>query len=424
MSERILPIAPWQREGAPAVRGPSPGTLRAERPAGSLYIHVPFCFHKCHYCDFYSLVDGQDRMGAFVNRLVEELRAIAPWSGGRPLDTVFIGGGTPTLLPVPLWERLLATLRGVFDLSRMGGRGCGEFTVECNPETATPELMALLAGGGVTRLSLGAQSFDPGHLKTLERWHDPLNVARAVALARAAGISRLSVDLIYAIPGQTVGEALADIDRALELGVEHVSAYSLTYEPGTAMTARLSRGEFTPADEETDAAMFSAVRARLRGAGYRAYEVSNFALPGAECRHNLAYWRQRPWMAAGPSASAHLAGHRWKNAPRLGTYLETSFDGQPPVVEHETPDPRRALAERIMTGLRLAEGLDAASILAEAGRISGDTARAVRAHAEGLRASGLLRGSRAARPERWALTEEAVLRADGIASAFMAVVDP
>ena len=392
---------------------------------------MPFCFHKCHYCDFYSIVDQQDRMGAFADCLIADLRASSAWAAHRgnpvPLDTIFVGGGTPTLLPVGLWDRVLGAMRDAFDLTGMttGTGGSGEFTVECNPETASAELMTTLAHGGVNRLSIGAQSFNEGHLKMLERWHDPANVGRAIRLARDAGIARTSVDLIYAIPGQTVAEAIADVDRAVDLGVEHVSAYSLTYEPGTAMTTRMTRGEFPPTDEDTDAEMFEAVADRLAGHGFRRYETSNFARPGAECRHNLAYWRQRAWIAVGPSASAHIAGHRWKNVPRLGTYLSSIGGGSVcPVLDFESPNPRRALAERMMTGLRLSDGLDAGSVFASArsidARLVADLARAV----SEFRREGLIRERGPRRLERWVLTRAGEMLADRIASELMAIVDP
>jgi oxygen-independent coproporphyrinogen III oxidase len=333
-----------------------------QEPARSLYIHVPFCFHKCHYCDFYSIVDTRDRQEAFTSRLRRELAALAPWTGGQPLRTVFVGGGTPTLLRVGLWEQLLSTLRECFDLTG-GGEGEPEFTVECNPETATPDLMACLRAGGVNRVSIGAQSFNPAHLKTLERWHDPENVAKAVEMARSAGIARHSLDLIFAIPGQTLGEWQADLERALALGTAHLSCYSLTYEPNTAMTVRLARGEFEPAAEDLEADMFELTLSFLRSAGLERYEVSNFARPGDEARHNLAYWRHESWLAAGPSASAHIGGHRWKNAPRLDDYLSTDEGGFAPITGLEPPDPRRAAREKIMTGLRIAEGLPAAAVL-------------------------------------------------------------
>lgn len=391
-------------------------------PAGSLYIHVPFCFHKCHYCDFYSIVDKQDRQEVFTDRLVRELEALSPWAAGRPLGTVFVGGGTPSLLRPDLWRRLLACLDERYDLSviRRGLAQGGEFTVECNPETVSPELMDVLAGGGVTRVSIGAQSFRPEHLKTLERWHEPENVARAVAMARAAGIGRQSVDLIFGIPGQTTAQWREDLEHVLSLGTEHLSCYDLTYEPGTAMTKRLQMGQFTPADEAVEVEMFAITLATLRASGLERYEVSNFARPGRECRHNLAYWRQEEWLAAGPSASAHIAGHRWKNVPRLDDYLSLSDRGFAPIVDHEPPDPRRALAERIMTGLRLAEGLDARSIL---GKADPEAAERMEHLVNGYLAKGLMGPQPDSLAARWTLTDEGFLFADGIASELMAALE-
>ncbi len=369
---------------------------------------MPFCFHKCHYCDFYSLVDKQDRQAPFSQRLAAELVALSPWAG--PLETIFVGGGTPTLLRPELWTELLATLHRHFDFSK-----APEFTVECNPETATPELFAILRAGGVNRISIGAQSFNPIHLKTLERWHDPQNVLKALALAKAAGISRQSLDLIYAIPGQTQQEWEQDLSIALGAGTTHLSCYSLTYEPNTAMTARLNRGEFTRADEDLEADMFCLTLEKLRGAGIERYEVSNFAKRGDECRHNLAYWRQRNWLAAGPSASAHMQGHRWKNVPRLDDYLNDGDRGFAPITDYEVADLKRNLAERIMTGLRISEGVDSTEILSAAGEAA---PRLQAVAAKAVSDKGLI----ANHPSRWILTDAGFLVADSIAADLMAAL--
>lgn len=354
-----------------------------EAQARSLYIHVPFCAHKCHYCDFYSIVDPRHREDRFVDRLIRELRALAPRAAS--LRTIFVGGGTPSLLPPPLWERIMGALHDAYRLDELD-----EFTIECNPERVSPDLFRTFKAGGVTRISMGAQSFNPAHLTMLERRHTPGNVRTALDHARAAGISRQNIDLIFGIPGQTLDDWTQDLDAALTLGTEHLSCYNLTYEPGTAMTARLKRGDFTPADEDVEAEMFRATLDRVRGAGLDRYEVSNFSKPGAECRHNLVYWRGGDYLAAGPSASGHLAGHRWKNTPRLDDYLDLDRDGFAPVSEHEAPDARRALTERLLTGLRLREGLDLAEILEEVARVCADsTARFARA-IDAQRSLGLL----------------------------------
>lgn len=383
-------------------------------PARSLYLHVPFCAHKCHYCDFYSIVDTRDRQEAFTHRLIRELRAWSPAAAGAPLASIFIGGGTPSLLRIDLWRILLDALHDAYDLSDIAA-GAPEFTVECNPESVTPALLDTLAAGGVSRISMGAQTFHDHHLRTLERRHRPEAVAPALDAARAAGIPRSSIDLIYAVPGQTLPQWDNDLDAALALGTEHLSCYNLTYEPGTAMTARLQRQEFVPADEDTEIVMFEHAAARLDAAGLRRYEVSNHARPGAECRHNLAYWRQEQWIACGPSASAHLTladgPHRWKNTPRLDDYLDGDDAGFAPAIDHEPPDPRRALVERIMTGLRLAEGLDPGDILRRAAAIDSCVPDRLAAGVEHARSHGHIDPD----PARWALTPSGVLVCNAVA---------
>ena len=403
--------------------------LGAHEPAPSLYIHVPFCFHKCHYCDFYSFVDTQDRQSAFADALCLEIAALAgaaACGAQAGLRTIFVGGGTPSLLRIDLWERVLATLHDAFDFDVGDGF---EFTVECNPETVSADLMRTLRAGGVTRVSVGAQSFQPGHLKTLERWHDPANVQRALALAADAGVTRRSLDLIYAVPGQSLDDWRSDVERALSItpAIEHISAYALTYEPNTAMTARLARGDFARTDEDLEIEMYDLLVARLRDAGLERYEVSNFAAPGAACRHNLAYWRQDSWLAAGPSASGHVrcadpgtGGWRWKNVPRLTDWMDgvERNDGWAPVQDVEPPEPRRALIERVMTGLRLHEGIDEAALLREAERFA--AAERVRTTLTREREAGLLLEPGA--DGRVRLSDRGFHFADGVARRVMRAV--
>lgn len=418
-----LPL--YEQDRAARRQTAAPALATDHEPARSLYIHVPFCFHKCHYCDFYSFVDTRERQEAFLDALLLELGALAPHAG--PLDTIFVGGGTPSLLRTDLWRRLLDGLGGRFDISRLA-----EFTVECNPETVTPDLMATLRSGGVTRVSMGAQSFDERHLKTLERWHDPASVGRALTLAADAGIERRSIDLIYAIPGQTLDDGRRDLDAALSLepGVGHLSCYALTYEPNTAMTKRLALGHFDRADDDLEADMFEATVDTLRAAGFDRYEVSNFARRGrggGECLHNMAYWRQESWLAAGPSASAHLrltdhraGGWRWKNLPRLTDWMEgvASTAGLPPVVDLEAPDPPRAIAERVMTGLRLGEGIDGASLRLDLDAVAPGRRVAFDGAIENETNAGLL----VERAGRVSLTDRGFLFADGVASRLMRAV--
>lgn len=354
---------------------------RAPVHAAGLYLHVPFCFHKCHYCDFYSIVDDHDRQRAFTDRLIAELRAVGPLLSRdetRGIQTIFVGGGTPTLLKPEHWARLLGALRDAVDLSHLR-----EFTVEANPETLTADLLGVLVAGGVNRISIGAQSFKPRHLKTLERWHDPRNVVRSVELCHAAGVGNVNLDLIFAIPGQNVAEWESDLDTALSLGPTHLSCYSLMFEPNTALTKKLRLGLVQRSPEEVEAAMFRATVHRLTDAGFEHYEVSNFAqfrtrnaergtaeagpasgstVPSSEfrvprsfrCRHNLLYWLNENWIALGPSGSGHVAGLRWKNRPHLGQYLAST--GGSPVQDVERLDPDASAGEQIMLRLRLLEG--------------------------------------------------------------------
>jgi oxygen-independent coproporphyrinogen-3 oxidase len=325
----------------------------------ALYAHVPFCFHKCHYCDFYSLVEpaGNQRHDAFADALIAELNHHAA-TRAQPLRprTVFVGGGTPTLLPAAAWRRLLdamATLGLLEDTA--------EFTVEANPETVTPDLIQTLTQGGVNRLSMGAQSFQPQLLKALERWHDPASVGRAIATARDAGIRNLNLDLIFAIPGQTMAQLDADLDAALALSPTHLSCYNLTYEPNTALTSKLRLGRVRPVDQDTEAAMYGRVIARLDDAGFEHYEISNWARKDParsvdnRCQHNLAYWRNLNWLAIGPAASGHVDGYRWKNQAHLGRYL--SGAPTPPRVDEERLPPEARVGEVLMMGLRLLEGV-------------------------------------------------------------------
>ncbi len=402
----------------PSIRGVAPTLASALSPppearARALYIHVPFCAHKCHYCDFYSFVDSQDRQEAFVAALSKELRWLGRWGDdGGGLTSVFVGGGTPSLLRVGLWERVFAALGEGFVL----GPGV-EFTVECNPESVTPELARALVSGGVNRVSLGAQSFNERHLKTLERIHTPGSVPRALDIMGEAGIERVSVDLIFGVPGQTMGEWRDDLGRALALPIEHVSCYCLTYEPNTAMTQRMRAGAFTPASDDHEADLYEAAVEMCSGAGLGRYEVSNFARPGGESRHNLAYWRNEAWLAAGPSASGHLGGHRWKNVPRLTDWMEgvNASGGASPITDHEPPDVRRGLADTIMMGIRIGEGVDGRALVGAAGAVDGVDPRALADEAEALMREGLI----AVEGARWRPTDRGYLFADAVASRLM-----
>jgi oxygen-independent coproporphyrinogen III oxidase len=334
----------------------------------AVYVHVPFCTRKCHYCDFYSVAGHLEEADAFLETLAGELDLHLAFFGPLRPRTVFIGGGTPTLLPPELLQRLLELLRRRLDLSAVV-----EFTVEANPNTFDGTRARVLAAGGVNRISFGAQSFNPSELRMLQRDHDPESVAAAFAAARRAGLVNLSVDLIFGIPGQTVATWEYSLGRALELEPSHMSCYSLVYEPNTAMTLRMRAGDFARLDEETELAMFEHVYRRLRAAGFERYETSNYAR-AAPCRHNLIYWKAGNWLGLGPSAGSHVAipevkpgeseaerpvAWQWKNAGSLAHYLEALQPGAQavPLTQLE-PLPRTTWAAgAAVFWLRLNEGL-------------------------------------------------------------------
>jgi len=317
----------------------------------ALYVHVPFCRHKCHYCDFYSLVDTRNRQEAYVRRLQEEAAACGEATSASHLRSIFIGGGTPTMLTADEIALVLSAISSAFNVQREAGV---EWTVEANPETVDPQRAQALAQGGVNRLSIGCQTFDTGLLETLERHHDPASVGRAVSLARDAGIDRVSLDLIYGIPGSTMEQWEDDLEEALALGPSHLSCYCLTFEPGTPLHEKRRLGRIDPLDEDIQVRMYHHTRRRLSEAGFQQYEISNWARPGEICRHNLAYWRNMDWLPLGPAAAGHIKGTRWRNLPRLDDWLSSGPFS--PIVELEQPEPRRNSAERLMLGFRLLEG--------------------------------------------------------------------
>lgn len=372
-----------------------------------LYVHVPFCIHKCHYCDFYSIThQPADRMSRFVDLILAEADLWTQRVAIRP-RTVFFGGGTPTLLPPDLMRRLLEGLGQRFDLSQVE-----EWTVEANPATLSPEYGAILREAGVDRISMGAQSFDPTELATLERHHNPLDVPRSVEIARTSGIRRLNIDLIYGVPGQDLASWSRSLEQALALGTTHLSCYGLTYEPNTALAVRKRLGRVRAVDEELELAMFRHTRRRLSDAGLPAYEISNYAAPGQECRHNLIYWTGGDYLGLGPSAASHAGGTRWKNRPHLGEWEAAIASGRLPVTDVESLPPEQRAGELVMLRLRLERGLDLRDF---AGR-TGFDAHAL--YAEPLRRLSDL-GLIEVDPNRVRLTEKGLEVADAVAREFL-----
>jgi oxygen-independent coproporphyrinogen-3 oxidase len=324
-----------------------------------VYAHFPFCVQKCPYCDFNSHAGRENEVDAYVEALLAETTARA--QGLHPV-TLFVGGGTPTHAEPRALGRYLEGLRRT-----VGERRLAEFTVEANPGSVTAEKAAVLRDAGVTRVSMGAQSFDARHLKTLGRVHGPDDTRRSVDLLRAAGIPRLSVDIIMAIPGQTPEEQDRDADEAVALGTEHLSAYVLTFEEGTPFTRWMRAGRLPPPDEDRELEHQQRIVARFTAAGFARYEISNFARPGEESRHNLGYWRNRNWWGLGAGAHGHVAGRRWKNVSDPAAYARAVRATGAAEEWSEQSDAKTRLFDALMMGLRLVEGVDLADVAAETG---------------------------------------------------------
>ncbi len=315
-----------------------------------LYVHTPFCAKVCPYCAFYVHLGGVAQQREFVAALREEWRR-AREEFSLALETVYFGGGTPSLLAPKLFAELVWALQ---DTAREGR--LEEFTLEVNPATVTPEKAAAWREAGVNRISLGAQSFDPTLLKTLGRQHAPEDIPATVELLRAQGFDNINLDLMFALPGQSEGQWDETLRLAMACAPEHVSAYALTYEEDTPFFERLSTGEWRQ-DEQREIAMFERTRAVLGKAGLHGYEISNFARSGYESHHNLGYWRGADYLGLGPSAVSTVDGLRWKNVPDTAAYVKRIVRGESVRTEHEALDAATLAKERIMFGLRMREGV-------------------------------------------------------------------
>lgn len=327
-------------------------------PPRSAYIHVPFCRHRCGYCNFTLVAGRDDLIGAFLQALAAELNALQT---PQQVDTIALGGGTPTHLPPAELARLLELARRWFVLAPGG-----EFTVEANPADLSEERCELLAAAGVTRLSLGVQSFSPRKLALLERDHTADDVATAVSRARRVAES-VSLDLIFGVPGETTAEWSADLQAALALAPDHLSCYGLTFEKGAPFWSRRERGELTPLPEELEAAHYERAIDTLTAAGLEQYEVSNFARPGHRSRHNETYWLGKPYFAAGPGAARYVGGVRELNHRSTTAYIQRVLAGQSPVSEREELAPEPRARERLVFALRRLEGISADSFFQETG---------------------------------------------------------
>jgi oxygen-independent coproporphyrinogen-3 oxidase len=369
-----------------------------------MYVHVPFCSSRCGYCDFntYTATELGDsvRRDAFHETLIDEVRyarrVLA--DDDRAISTVFVGGGTPTLLGS---SGLVAVLEAIE--SEFGLAADAEVTTEANPDSVDERMLAELRAGGFTRISLGMQSSAPNVLAALDRTHTPgasLAMARA---ARRAGFEHVNLDLIYGTPGETDDDLRRSLDDVLASGVDHVSAYALIVEDGTPLARRVKRGEMATPDEDVMADRYVIVDDTLLKAGMSWYEVSNWSKPGGECRHNIGYWHGDDWWGIGPGAHSHADGERWWNVRHPRTYAERLASGESPEEGREVLADAERRSEEVMLGVRLAEGLPAAGLdvdpdLVERGLLVADA---------------LVRG-------RVVLTREGRLLADGVVRSLLA----
>lgn len=333
----------------------------AEQRDLGVYLHVPYCRVRCGYCDFNTYTADEVRgvkRGDFADQAIAELDLAARVLDAaglppRPASTVFLGGGTPTILPPADLARMIGAVRDRFGLAPDA-----EVTTESNPDSIDAGGLEALAEAGVTRVSFGMQSAVPHVLRTLERTHDPENVARRVAEARAAGLA-VSLDLIYGTPGESPDDWEASLAAALAERPDHVSAYALIVEEGTKLARQIARGDVPPVDDDLHAAAYEAADARLTAAGYHWYEVSNWAAsPEQRSRHNRAYWTGQDWWGVGPGAHSHVGGVRWWNVKHPHAYAQRLAAGTSPAAGRETLDAETRRVERVLLETRLREGLD------------------------------------------------------------------
>ena len=323
----------------------------------SLYVHIPFCHTRCHYCDFNTYAGMLPLREPYVRALLTEIGmagTLTKLPGGKPRRsrTIFFGGGTPSLLSVSQVSRILDACYDNFAVDEDA-----EITLEANPGTLSREQLVGLRAAGVNRLSMGAQSFDAELLKTLGRIHSPKDITQAVRDAQAAGFTSINVDFMFGLPGQTMHHWRETIERALDLHIEHLSLYSLIIEEGTPFYTWTHEGRITPGDEDLCADMYEYADERLHAAGYVNYEISNWSLPGFQSRHNLTYWHNLPYIGMGAGAYSSFGGRRFSNVREPAEYIRMLKAQQWPEVESETVDKAQAMSETAFLALRTAQGL-------------------------------------------------------------------
>jgi oxygen-independent coproporphyrinogen-3 oxidase len=376
-----------------------------ERPFG-WYVHVPFCVTRCGYCDFNTYTAEELGPGAsraeYRDTVAAEIRLARRVLGERdlPAATVFVGGGTPTVLPPSDLTAMLKTIDAEFGIAPGA-----EITTEANPESVDERSLDELRAGGFTRVSFGMQSAVPHVLATLDRQHSPGRVEVCVAWARAAGFEHVSVDLIYGTPGESDADWATSLAAAIQTGADHVSAYALIVEPGTRLAAQVARGQLPAPDDDVLADRYLMADEALTVAGFAWYEVSNWARTvDARCRHNVGYWTGADWWGVGPGAHSHVGGTRWWNVKHPAAYAQRLASGQSPAAAREVLTGEQAHVERVLLELRLVEGL-AVDVLDDAGRRAAEHAAA-----EGLLDGGALSDGRLVLTLRGRLLADGVVR--------------
>jgi putative oxygen-independent coproporphyrinogen III oxidase len=330
----------------------------------SLYVHVPFCSSRCGYCDFNTYtaeeLGGGVRRDTFHEVLNAEIDLAARALGERTVTTVFVGGGTPTLIGSVGLNSVLRHIDERFELAPDA-----EVTTEANPDSVTPQMLDELRAGGFTRISFGMQSASPAVLRILERTHTPGASTQAAGWARAAGFEHVNLDLIYGTPGESDDDLRRSLEEAVGAGVDHVSAYALIVEDGTALSRRVTRGDLAAPDDDVCADRYEIVDGFLAQAGLPWYELSNWSRPGGECRHNLAYWTGADWWGIGPGAHSHVRGERWWNVKHPTTYGQRLAEGASPEADREVLTAEQRHAEQVLLGIRLARGMSRAGLGAD-----------------------------------------------------------
>lgn len=316
-----------------------------------IYLHIPFCDTKCIYCDFYSITNHANK-DKFINAILKEIEHYSPLMNGNKFDTVFFGGGTPSLLPVDDFNRIFEALYKNYSISESS-----EITIEANPGTLDETKLMSLRSLPVNRISFGVQSFNNDDLKFLTRIHSSEEAVRTVQSARDAGYNNINIDLIFALPGQSMDAWKYNLDTAIKLETNHISAYSLIFEEGTVLNNMKRLGQVKSADIELEREMFDYTSSFLKSNGFEHYEISNYAKPGMECRHNLKYWQCEEYISFGPSASSYAGKKRWTNVKNLVNYIKSVESGKSSVDFEEEITEEKAITEFIFLGLR-SKGID------------------------------------------------------------------